>query len=231
MIEINNLTFQYPDGRSALKNISLRVEKFEKVAIIGPNGAGKSTLLLHLNGILQGQGEVQVDGLALSKENLPLVRSKVGMVFQNPDDQLFSLTVGEDVAFGPSCQGLDQAAIQIKVKNALQAVQLDGFENRHPFHLSGGEKKRASIATVLSMSPEYLVLDEPTSGLDPRSRRELIALLKTFSQCLVVATHDLDLVHELTCRVIIINKGSIIADGPIHELLADKEMLFENDLL
>ena len=231
MIEINNLTFQYPDGRSALKNISLRVEKFEKVAIIGPNGAGKSTLLLHLNGILQGQGEVQVDGLALSKENLPLVRSKVGMVFQNPDDQLFSLTVGEDVAFGPSCQGLDQAAIQIKVKNALQAVQLDGFENRHPFHLSGGEKKRASIATVLSMSPEYLVLDEPTSGLDPRSRRELIALLKTFSQCLVVATHDLDLVHELACRVIIINKGSVIADGPVHELLADKEMLFQNDLL
>ena len=231
MIEINNLTFQYPDGRSALKNISLRVEKFEKVAIIGPNGAGKSTLLLHLNGILQGQGEVQVDGLALSKENLPLVRSKVGMVFQNPDDQLFSLTVGEDVAFGPSCQGVDQAAIQIKVKNALQAVQLDGFENRHPFHLSGGEKKRASIATVLSMSPEYLVLDEPTSGLDPRSRRELIALLKTFSQCLVVATHDLDLVHELACRVIIINKGSVIADGPVHELLADKEMLFQNDLL
>ena len=231
MIEINNLTFQYPDGRFALKNISLRVEKFEKVAIIGPNGAGKSTLLLHLNGILQGQGEVQVDGLALSKENLPLVRSKVGMVFQNPDDQLFSLTVGEDVAFGPSCQGLDQAAIQIKVKNALQAVQLDGFENRHPFHLSGGEKKRASIATVLSMSPEYLVLDEPTSGLDPRSRRELIALLKTFSQCLVVATHDLDLVHELACRVIIINKGSVIADGPVHELLADKEMLFQNDLL
>ncbi len=231
MIEINNLTFQYPDGRSALKNISLRVEKFEKVAIIGPNGAGKSTLLLHLNGILQGQGEVQVDGLTLSKENLPLVRAKVGMVFQNPDDQLFSLTVGEDVAFGPSCQGVDQAAIQIKVKNALQAVQLDGFENRHPFHLSGGEKKRASIATVLSMSPEYLVLDEPTSGLDPRSRRELIALLKTFSQCLVVATHDLDLVHELACRVIIINKGSVIADGPVHELLADKEMLFQNDLL
>ena len=231
MIEINNLTFQYPDGRFALKNISLRVEKFEKVAIIGPNGAGKSTLLLHLNGILQGQGEVQVDGLTLSKENLPLVRAKVGMVFQNPDDQLFSLTVGEDVAFGPSCQGLDQAAIQIKVKNALQAVQLDGFENRHPFHLSGGEKKRASIATVLSMSPEYLVLDEPTSGLDPRSRRELIALLKTFSQCLVVATHDLDLVHELACRVIIINKGSVIADGPVHELLADKEMLFQNDLL
>lgn len=231
MIEICDLAYQYPDGRSALLHINLRVEEHEKVALIGPNGAGKSTLLLHLNGILQDRGEVQVDGLAVSKENLPLIRAKVGMVFQNPDDQLFSLTVGEDVAFGPTCQGLDQAAIQVKVKNALQAVQLDGFENRHPFHLSGGEKKRASIATVLSMSPQYLVLDEPTSGLDPRSRRELIDLLKTFSQCLVVATHDLDLVRELASRVIVINKGSIVADGLAEEILADKTLLMQNDLL
>jgi len=231
MIEIRDLAYQYPDGRSALYQINLRVEEHEKVALIGPNGAGKSTLLQHLNGILQGHGEVQVDGLAVSKENLPLIRAKVGMVFQNPDDQLFSLTVGEDVAFGPACQGSDQATIQDKVKTALHAVQLDEFENRHPFHLSGGEKKRASIATVLSMSPQYLVLDEPTSGLDPRSRRELIALLKTFSQCLVVATHDLDLVRELANRVIVINKGRIIADGPSHEILTDKEMLYQNDLL
>ena len=231
MIEIQDLTFHYPDGRCALERINLQIKPGEKVALIGPNGAGKSTLLLHFNGILQGKGRVRINGLEISKKNLPSIRSLIGMVFQNPDDQLFSLTVAEDVAFGPACQGVEKDLIEEKIQNALHAVQMDGFEERNPYHLSGGEKKRASIATVLSMSPEYLVLDEPTSGLDPRSRRELIALLKSLPQTLILATHDLAMVEELADRVIVLKNGRIVADGKKGKILSDKKLLFENDLI
>lgn len=231
MIEITNLTYNYPDGRSALEGITLTITPGEKVALVGANGAGKSTLLLHLNGVLQGNGRVCVNGLEVNKKNLAQIRSLVGMVFQNPDDQLFSLTVGEDVAFGPTYQGFDAPTVSEKVKSALQDVQLVGFEERHPFHLSGGEKKRASIATVLSMSPEYLIFDEPTAGLDPKSRRELVALLKKLPQTLIIATHDLQMALELTDRVILLHHGKLAADGKSHEILLNESLLQLNDLV
>lgn len=231
MIEITNLTYNYPDGRSALEGITLTITPGEKVALVGANGAGKSTLLLHLNGVLQGNGRVCVNGLEVNKKNLAQIRSLVGMVFQNPDDQLFSLTVGEDVAFGPTYQGFDAPTVSEKVKSALQEVQLVGFEERHPFHLSGGEKKRASIATVLSMSPEYLIFDEPTAGLDPKSRRELVALLKKLPQTLIIATHDLQMALELTDRVILLHHGKLAADGKSIEVLKNESLLQLNDLV
>lgn len=231
MIEITNLTYNYPDGRSALEGITLTITPGEKVALVGANGAGKSTLLLHLNGVLQGNGRVCVNGLEVNKKNLAQIRSLVGMVFQNPDDQLFSLTVGEDVAFGPTYQGYDAPTVSEKVKSALQEVQLVGFEERHPFHLSGGEKKRASIATVLSMSPEYLIFDEPTAGLDPKSRRELVALLKKLPQTLIIATHDLQMALELTDRVILLHHGKLAADGKSIEVLKNESLLQLNDLI
>ncbi len=153
------------------------------------------------------------------------------MVFQNPDDQLFSLTVGEDVAFGPIYQGFETHIVEEKVKTALEEVHLAGFEDRHPFHLSGGEKKRASIATVLSMSPDYLVLDEPTAGLDPKSRRELVALLKNLPQTLIIATHDLQMALELSSRVILLNHGKLVADGSSTEILCDEQLLKQNNLI
>ena len=231
MIEVIDLNFHYPDGRAALDGINLVINPGEKVALVGANGAGKSTLLLHLNGILQGNGQVKVNGLEVNKKNLARIRSLVGMVFQNPDDQLFSLTVGEDVAFGPIYQGLNAVEVAEKVNTALEDVQLSGFEDRHPFHLSGGEKKRASIATVLSMSPDYLVLDEPTAGLDPKSRRELITLLKKLPQSLILATHDLKMAMELTTRVIILKHGRLVIEGNTKEILSNEMLLQENDLL
>jgi energy-coupling factor transporter ATP-binding protein EcfA2 len=173
---------------------------------------------------------VRVNGLELSKKNLPQIRAAIGMVFQNPDDQLFSLTVAEDVAYGLIYQGKKPEIIKQKMKNALKAVQMEGFEDRHPFHLSGGEKKRASIATVLSMEPDYLVLDEPTAGLDPRSRRELIALLKNLPQTQVIASHDLPMVAEAATRVVLLNQGRLMADGPVDVILSNRRLLSENGL-
>lgn len=230
MIEIVNLSFQYPDGKTVLDRVNLTIQPGEKVALVGPNGAGKSTLLLHLNGILQGDGQIRINDLEMIKKNLPLIRARVGMIFQNPDDQLFSLTVREDVAYGPIYQGLTPGLIEQRVTNALKAVNLEGYAERHPFHLSGGEKKRASIATVLSMNPDFLVLDEPTSGLDPKSRRELIALLKNLPQTQLIATHDLAMVSEIANRVILLNHGRIIADGSAEDILSDHQLLQDNDL-
>lgn len=231
MLEIKDLHYRYPDGTPALQGVSLRVAAGEKVALIGPNGAGKSTLLLHTNGIFQGKGSILVDGLEVTKPNLARVRALVGMVFQNPDDQLFSMTVGEDVAYGPSYQGLAKETISLQVDHALKAVHLEDAAQRHPFHLSGGEKKRASIATVLSMDPGILVLDEPTAGLDPKSRRELIALLRTLPQAQLVATHDLALVRDLATRVVLLNHGRVVADGPVSALLNNETLLVENGLV
>ncbi|MDO8969764.1 MAG: ABC transporter ATP-binding protein, partial [Saprospiraceae bacterium] len=178
-----------------------------------------------------GDGIIKVDELEINKKNLPRIRSKVGMVFQNPDDQLFSLSVGEDVAYGLQYQGLASDLIQPRVREALRAVNLDGFDDRHPFHLSGGEKKRASIATVLPMQPDYLILDEPTSGLDPKSRRELISLLKNLPQTQIIATHDLAMVIELANRVVLLNRGRVVADGPTTEIITNMKLLAENDLV
>jgi cobalt/nickel transport system ATP-binding protein len=224
-IEVEGLSFSYPDGRPALQEISLRIAPGEKVALVGPNGAGKSTLLLHLNGILTGQGKVTVCGLRVEPENLGRVRAAVGMVFQNPDDQLFSPTVFDDVAFGPLYQGLGPEEVRERVEAALAAVRMTGYAHRLSHHLSMGEKKRVSIATVLSMRPEVLVLDEPTSGLDPRARRGLIHLLEELPLTMLAASHDMRLVSELFPRTVVLDAGRVVADGPTDEILSRSAFL------
>ncbi|MCA9952071.1 MAG: ABC transporter ATP-binding protein [Anaerolineales bacterium] len=229
-LQINNLKFAYHDGQPALQGVSLQVAAGEKVALVGPNGAGKSTLMLHLNGLLQGDGSLAVGDLAVIKENLPLIRSKVGMVFQNPDDQLFSPTVFEDVAFGPLHLGLPESDIHHRVTHALKQVGMAGFEKRMSHHLSLGQKKRVAIATVLSMDPEILVLDEPSAGLDPRARRALIQLLNQLDVTMLVSTHDMLLVYELFPRMVIMDEGRIVADGRTNELMLDGLLLERHGL-
>jgi cobalt/nickel transport system ATP-binding protein len=224
-IEIKNLSYTYPDGTAALRDVSFSIAPGEKVALVGPNGAGKSTLILHLNGILMGQGFVQVCSLAVIKENLGKVRSCVGLVFQSPEDQLFSPTVFDDVAFGPLYQGLPADEVRQRVNEALSAVYMQNYETRVSHHLSAGEKKRIAIATVLSMHPEVLVLDEPTGGLDPRSRRSLIQLLKTLPLTMLASTHDMQMVDEAFPRMIILDEGRLVADGPTQSLMNDMALL------
>ncbi len=227
-LEIINLTFAYPDGRQALKGVSFSLHPGEKVAILGPNGAGKSTLLLHLNGLLHGSGDVSVMGHRVvenDKKALARIRALVGLVFQDPDDQLFSPTVYEDVAFGPLYMGLPMDEIDERVQHALSQVGLDDYGDRMPFHLSGGEKKRAAIATVLSMHPQVLVLDEPSAGLDPKARRGLITLLDHLDQTILITTHDMHMVKEIFPRSIIMDGGAVVADAPTREILADQPLL------
>jgi cobalt/nickel transport system ATP-binding protein len=225
-IEIENLSFAYPDGHPALSGVSLHIEPCEKVALVGPNGAGKSTLILHLNGILASQaGDLRVAGLPVVKENYGKVRARVGLVFQNPDDQLFSPTVYEDVAFGPLYQGLPPDQVRERVQEALEVVQMGEYVRRVSHHLSVGEKKRIAIATVLSMKPEVLVLDEPTAGLDPRARRSLIRLLDNLDITMLVSSHDMLMVRELFPRMVIMDDGRIVADGPTRELMDDEALL------
>ncbi|NTU62034.1 MAG: ABC transporter ATP-binding protein [Chloroflexi bacterium] len=229
-IEVEKLSYSYPDGHVALRDASLTIAPGEKVALVGPNGAGKSTLMLHLNGILQGQGSVRVCGLDVIKNNLGKVRAAVGLVFQNPDDQLFSPTVFDDVAFGPIYQGLKEAEVRGRVDKALEAVHMVDYAKRVSHHLSVGEKKRIAIATVMSMDPEILVLDEPSAGLDPRARRSLINLLRELPQTMLVSTHDLRLVQELFPRTVIMDDGRIVADGPTDRLLNDDALLHAHGL-
>ncbi len=224
-IEIKNLTFSYPDGTQALSDVTLSISPGEKVALVGPNGAGKSTLILHLNGILMGQGSVRVCGLEVVKENLGRVRSCVGLVFQSPEDQLFSPTVFDDVAFGPLYQGLPAQEVVQNVNYALDAVHMLAYKQRVSHHLSMGEKKRIAIATVLSMRPEVLVLDEPTGGLDPRSRRSLIHLLDELPLTMLVSTHDMHLVKEIFPRMIVLDEGRVAVDGPTQALMDDPALL------
>jgi cobalt/nickel transport system ATP-binding protein len=228
VIEVEGLRFAYHDGREVLHGVNLTINQGEKVALVGPNGAGKSTLMLHLNGILghkDGKGEVRVMGHSLTKENLGMIRSQVGLVFQDPDDQLFSPTVFEDVAFGPLHMGLPEDEVRQRVVWALDQVGMGEYASRVSHHLSIGEKKRVAIATVLSMSPEILVLDEPSAGLDPRARRSLINLLRDMSQTILVSTHDIRLVEELFSRMVIMDQGSIVADGSTSILLSDEALL------
>ena len=224
-LEVTNLTFAYPDGHQALHDVSLSIGVGEKVALVGPNGAGKSTLMLHLNGLLAGDGTLAVAGLPVSKENLPLIRSKVGMVFQNPDDQLFSPTVFDDVAFGPLHMGYPEAEVRQRVAKALAQVGIVDFGERLSHHLSIGQKKRVAVATVLSMNPEILVLDEPSAGLDPRARRSLINLLRELPVTMLVSTHDMLLVRELFPRMVVMDEGRVVADGETAVLLQDGAFL------
>lgn len=224
-IQVERLSFSYPDGHPALHDVSFTVNPGEKLALVGPNGAGKSTLMLHLNGILHGHGSVKVCGMEVKEPNLGKVRAAVGLVFQSPDDQLFSPTVFDDVAFGPIYQGLPEPEVHTRVEAALAAVGMSEYARRVSHHLSVGEKKRIAIATVLSMQPEALVLDEPTAGLDPRARRGLINLLRGMPQTILASTHDLPFVKELFPRTIIVDGGRIVADGPTSEILSDASLL------
>lgn len=223
-IEGGGLTRRY-GGFTALDAVDLAVPDGEIRGLIGPNGAGKSTLMLHLNGILEGRGEIEVMGLRLTRDNLPVVRSMVGLVFQNPDDQLFSPTVFEDVAFGPLHMGLPEDEVRARVDEALAAVHMSAYADRLSHHLSMGEKKRISIATVLSMRPSLLVLDEPSAGLDPRARRTLIHLLRDLPITMLVSTHDMALVKELFPRTLVMDEGLIVADGLTGEILEDEALL------
>jgi cobalt/nickel transport system ATP-binding protein len=230
IIRVDNLSFGYPDGQQALTDVNLTIYQGETVALIGPNGAGKSTLLLHLNGILHSNGAVKVFGRPVDDKNLRWVRSKVGLVFQNPDDQLFSPTVFDDVAFGPINLGYSEAEVRELVARALDWVGMAGYERRSPHHLSVGEKKRIAIATVLSMNPEILVIDEPTSNLDPGSKWSLIELLRGLAITKIIASHDLELVQALCHRAIILDRGVVIADGATSHILADMPLLMAHGL-
>ena len=230
-LEIEHLHFVYPDGTEALRGIDLAVEPGERVALVGPNGAGKSTLLLHLNGILEAShGSVRLDGVRVDRGTARQIRARVGLVFQDPDDQLFSPTVREDVAFGPVHMGLTAAAVHDRVELALAAVGMGGSERRVPHHLSVGERKRISVATVLSMDPAVLVFDEPTAGLDPRGRREVMAVMAGRAETLLAASHDLAMVAEVFPRVVIIDGGQVVADGPTADVLDDESMLLAHGL-
>ncbi|NLG48896.1 MAG: ABC transporter ATP-binding protein [Chloroflexi bacterium] len=215
MVQVQNLSFTYPDGRQALQGIELAIAAGEKVGLVGDNGAGKSTLLLHLNGILRGKGSLYVDGLELREDTLRAIRARVGLVFQDPDDQLFSPTVFDDVAFGPLNMGLPESEVRERTAWALEQVGMADYAQRMPHHLSLGEKKRVAIATVLSMQPAILALDEPSAGLDPRARASLMALLQGLPQTMLIASHDLEFVQELCCRAVVLDRGRVMADMPL----------------
>ncbi len=224
-LRVKRLDFAYPDGHKALSDVSLDIQEGEKVALVGPNGAGKSTLLLNLNGIFKGDGRVEVAGMTVEKQNMAVVRALVGLVFQNPDDQLFSPTVFEDVAFGPLHMGLPEAEVYTRVQEALAQVGMSEYVQRLSYHLSMGEKKRIAIATVLAMHPKILILDEPSSGLDPRSRRQLINLLHDLPLTMLVSTHDMLMVKDLFPRMVIMDEGRIVADGPTASLFDNTTLL------
>ncbi|GAB4270225.1 MAG: ABC transporter ATP-binding protein [Deferrisomatales bacterium] len=226
IVEVRDLHYTYPDGTRALRGVSFQITHGESVAVVGANGAGKSTLLLHLNGYLTPQqGAVRVGDFPLTPRTVGDIRRTVGMVFQDPDDQLFMPTVSEDVAFGPLNLGLPPEEVAARVADALERVGAADLEDRPPYRLSGGQKRAVAIATVLAMSPDILVMDEPTSNLDPRARRRLIGLLRSFEHTKIVATHDLDMVLELCARTIVFCDGKVTADGPTLQIFRDETLL------
>ena len=225
-LEVRDLAFAYPDGRQVLFGVNLTVAPGERVAILGPNGAGKTTLVLHLNGtLLAGAGSVRVDGVSAAKNSLREIRRRVGIVFQDPDDQLFSPTVRDDVAFGPRNLGYRGAELDHRVQTALHAVGMTQFADRAPHHLSFGQRRRVAAATVLAMDPTVLVLDEPSSNLDPLARREFADIVLTLGLSTVIVTHDLLYALQLCPRSVILNDGRIVADGPTRDILADEALL------
>jgi cobalt/nickel transport system ATP-binding protein len=225
-LEVRDLAFAYPDGHQALFGCGLEVERGERVALLGPNGAGKTTLILHLNGVLSpSAGHVAVGGLKAAKENLREIRRRVGIVFQDPDDQLFMPTVAEDVAFGPKNLGLGMEEVHVRVHRALRAVGMEEYSERPPHHLSFGQRRRVAVATVLAMEPEILVLDEPTSNLDPAGRRELAEILKSLDLTMLMVSHDLPYALELCPRSILMDDGIIVADGSTRDILANRELM------
>lgn len=229
-IEVSNLVYTYSDDMPFHQDVSFSIEDGEKVALVGANGAGKSTLLYQLNGILQGKGAVRIQGLELNQRNLNHIRALVGLVFEIPDDQLFSPTVYEDVAFGPRYQNLPRHVVDQRVQQALTQVHMEKYARQAPQHLSQGEKKRVAIATVLSMQPSILLLDEPTNGLDRRSRRSLITLLQDLPQTMLIATHDLEMATMITRRTLLMDGGKIVADGNTTDILTNEDLLLRHGL-
>ncbi|MCX4511408.1 energy-coupling factor ABC transporter ATP-binding protein [Streptomyces sp. NBC_01619] len=225
-LDVRGLAYAYPDGHQALFGVDLTVARGERVALLGPNGAGKTTLVLHLNGILTGgAGTVTVAGLPVGKQHMAEIRRKVGIVFQDPDDQLFMPTVREDVAFGPAAAGMRGAELEKRVRGALDQVGMAEYLERPPHHLSFGQRRRVAVATVLAMEPEILVLDEPSSNLDPASRRELADILRSLDVTVLMVTHDLPYALELCPRAAILSEGVIAADGRTQDLLADPALM------
>ncbi|WP_415952794.1 energy-coupling factor ABC transporter ATP-binding protein [Streptomyces sp. KLOTTS4A1] len=230
-LDVRGLAYAYPDGHQALFGVDFSIARGERVALLGPNGAGKTTLVLHLNGILGGGvGAVHVAGVPVVKKHFAEVRRRVGIVFQDPDDQLFMPTVREDVAFGPAAAGLRGAELEACVHKALSLVGMEAFADRPPHHLSFGQRRRVAVATVLAMEPEILVLDEPSSNLDPASRRELADILRSLDVTVLMVTHDLPYALELCPRSLILSEGAIAADGPTADLLVDEELMHANRL-
>ncbi|GAA5123783.1 ABC transporter ATP-binding protein [Alloalcanivorax gelatiniphagus] len=230
VLEVRDLVFAYPDGHQALFGVDLHVHSGERVALLGPNGAGKTTLVLHLNGILgggpgAGRGSVTVSGLPVTKQHLKEIRRRVGIVFQDPDDQLFLGTVRQDVAFGPANLGLRGADLDRRVMDALDRVGMADFVDRPPHHLSYGQRRRVAVATVLAMEPEILVLDEPSSNLDPASRRELADILRSLDVTVLMVTHDLPYAMELCPRSVVLSEGVVVADRPTFDVLTDEALM------
>jgi cobalt/nickel transport system ATP-binding protein len=231
-VNLKDVGYSYPDGFTAIDSINLEIMSGERVAILGPNGAGKSTLLMHMAGVLTPtHGEVTIFGLTINSKNIHEIRRNVGLTFQNPDDQLFCSTVFEDVAYGPINQGLSENEVASRTREALRQVGLEGYENRPPHHLSEGEKKKVAIATVLSMRPRILIIDEPTANLDPKSREELVGLIRNLSKeqkhTLIAATHDVEVISQIADKIIILNKGRITAQGSVREVFSKLDLLHE----
>jgi cobalt/nickel transport system ATP-binding protein len=229
-IDARGLRYRYPNGVTGLDGVDLQVGHGERVAVLGPNGAGKTTLMLHLNGLLAGEGALEVAGIRVGEGDVRELRAAVGLVFQDPDDQLFMPTVGEDVAFGPLNLGLERGEVHARVAAALAAVRMEHVLDRAPHQLSLGQRRRVAIATVLAMRPRLLVLDEPSANLDPRARRELLEVLDTVDRTMLVVTHDLPFAARLCERAVILSGGRIVADGPCIDILADETLLAAHDL-
>lgn len=225
MVKIEDLTVKYPDGTTAVDNITMNINDGEHLALIGANGAGKSSLILSMVGVLPSNGSVEIDGVKLGRSTLTDIRRRAGVVFQNPDDQLFLPTIYDDIAFGPRNMGLDEESIRYRVEDRLKLLGIEHLRDRTALKLSGGEKRMAAMATVLAMKPSVMILDEPTAFLDPKARRNLINVLKSLPHTMLIATHDLTFAAEVCRRAVVLRKGGVFADGPTDELLFDDELM------
>lgn len=230
MLTINNVTVEYPDGTKAINNLSLNVKSGEKLALIGANGAGKSTLMLAIEGILDSTGEIKIDDLVVDSKNIVKVRQQVGMLFQNPDDQLFMATIYDDIAFGPRNAGLDEESVKYRVEDRLKLLNIEYLKDKTALKLSGGEKRMAALATVLAMKPSVMLLDEPTAFLDPKARRNLINVLNSLPHTMLIATHDLTFAKEVCREAVVIKDGNFFAKGNCDEILYNQELMDEGGI-